>query len=153
MPSIKILIYAAQEQDIDSAEQTFMTKDEWMTRGLLFASKAEEESDINDQEKWFEKSVGPFVQSGDEMMKSRAQQHLRSLRIRRSLSELGTASGLSGAQTNEADVASLVQGLVENGLAEEASRLCKEALRVIDEEAVSKLIAERLIKKLPNPEQ
>lgn len=138
-----------QEQDIDTVEQTIMTKDEWLTRGLLFACRAEEETELEEQEKWLEKSLGPFTQSGSDIMRTRVQQHLKSLRIRRNLAQLETGSGLSVA--TEAEIAGLIMALVESGLAAEAGRLCSDFIRVMDddEEAQKQLISEQLLNCLP----
>lgn len=130
-----------------------MTKDEWVKRGLLFASRAEEEPDLDQQEKWFQKSLGPFMQSGSEPMKTRVQQQLRSLSIRRNImAHLDPASGLSGAHMKESEIAGLVQSLVENGLAEEATRLCQSSIHAIDEEAQEQLVSQRVLGKLPKLE-
>ena len=143
-----------EEQKIETVEQTVMTRDEWLTRGLVFASRAEEEVDFDEQEKWLEKSLIPFTRGGDEKMITRVQTHLRSLRIRKTLSQCETASGLAVTETSEHEMSILLKTLTETGLAMEAAKFCQALLRVMDDnnEAEKQLISDRILDCLPNPE-
>uniref|UniRef100_A0A7S3L325 UvrD-like helicase ATP-binding domain-containing protein n=3 Tax=Amphora coffeiformis TaxID=265554 RepID=A0A7S3L325_9STRA len=146
--------WLVEEQSMETVVQTVVTRDEWLTRGLVFASRAEEETDFEEQEKWLEKSLVPFGHGGDEKMKERVQTHLRSLRIRKISSQCETAAGLDLAQTSEHEMSILLKALTEAGLGIEAAKLCHSALRVMDDsnEAEMQLISDLIIDRLPKPE-
>ena len=119
-------VWLLEAQRVETVEETVMTRDEWTTRGLLFASRAEAEEDLDEQEKWLSKSLGPFKLGGIESNKKRVQLHLQSVQVRKALSQLGPASGLDNVTTNERAVSALIQDLMEEkiGLGAEVAKLC-----------------------------
>lgn len=107
-------------QKIETVEQTVMTQDKWIQRGLLFATRAEEEGALDEQEKWLKKCLVNFGFGGDEKMELRAQTHLKSLRMRKKLSQRAVGVGLASVETDEQKMSALIRTLVECGLGIEA---------------------------------
>lgn len=141
-----------EQSNIETVTETVMTRDEWMNRGLAFAVRAEEEEDLDEQVKWLQRSQAPFVAAGSEAMKNRVQAHLDSIDLRKRLLSMATASGLPADQTNQ--LPGVMKALVQSGLSVEATKLCREALRVIgdENEAEKALISTHIYALLPKPD-
>ena len=141
-------------QDIETVEETVMTRDEWMTRGLMFTCRAEEEADLEEQTKWLQRSLGPFTAAGSDSMKNRVETHLRSVQLRQTLAVLEVGSGLEAAQTNLREISLLLKKLTEVGLAIEATKLCRGLLHVLDDEYEMEkhFITRDILARLPKPE-
>lgn len=150
-------VWLLEAQRVETVEETVMTRDEWNTRGLLFASRAEAEEDLDEQEKWLSKSLSLFKLGGIESNKKRVQLHLQSVQVRKALSQLEPASGLNNVTMDARAVSALIQSLTEEkiGLGAEAAKLCRALLRVIgdDDEAEKQLISKHVLAHLPVSEE
>jgi hypothetical protein len=142
----------AQVQELlSSADAVLLTHDEWVSRGLDFATAAKETAQIEDELTWLRRAIQCFDCADNAEIRRRARAHLASALLRKKLLE-----SVSKDQTLEADAEAefteeleteamrVIRGCITSSMLREAVEVCQLVLPLLTARSQQLLTSEVL---------
>jgi ankyrin repeat protein len=118
----------AQAQEVLSSSECLLTHDEWVSRGLDFASSAKESGEVEEEVTWLRRAVVCFDNAGNADMSRRARAHMHSAALRKRLQERGRIGGGGAEMDVEIEGMRATRACIACNMLVEAAELCQEIL-------------------------
>ena len=118
----------AQAQEVLSSSECLLTHDEWVSRGLDFASSAKESGEVDEEVTWLRRAAVCFDNAGNADMRRRARAHMHSAALRKRLQERGGMGGVGAEMDVEIEGMRATRACIACNMLVEAAELCQELL-------------------------